>query len=97
MLVFREVFRCKPGKANAIIEKFKAMGAIMERRGEPAGRILVDAVSTYWTVVVEFESPDMATFERQMQQSGDDEEARAAMEGYHDLIDSGHREIFRVA
>ena len=97
MLVFREVFRCKPGKSGALIEKFKAMSAVMERRGKPMGRILVDAVSTYWTVVVEFEAEDLATFEREMQESGDDAEARAAMEGYHDLIEGGHREIFRVA
>ena len=55
MLIIREVFRCKPGKAGALIDKFKAMNALSEGRGQKSSRILVDAVSTYWTVITEFD------------------------------------------
>lgn len=96
MLVIREVFRCKPGKAGALIEKFKAVNAVAEKAGVSPGRIMVDAVSTYWTVITEFEAEDMATFEREMQEYGSSDEMRAAMDGYMELVDGGHREIFRV-
>jgi len=96
MIVIREVFRCKPGKANPLIERFKAMNAVSERRGLKTGRILVDAVSTYWTVVTEFESESLTAFEAEMAAYGDDEEMGDAMAGYHDLVDGGHREVWRV-
>jgi hypothetical protein len=46
--------------------------------------------------VAEFETPGMAEFEKMMQGAGmseaDTKEFERLMEGYHDLIDSGHRE-----
>ena len=40
-------------------------------------RILVDAVSTYWTVVAEFETESLTTFEKEMETYGSDEEMGA--------------------
>jgi hypothetical protein len=97
MLIIRETFRCKPGKAGALIEKFKAMNELSEKRGLRTSRILVDAVSTYWTVVAEFETENLTAFEKEMENYASDEELGAVMAGYHDLIDGGHREVFRVA
>jgi hypothetical protein len=96
MLIIREVFRCKPGKAGALIEKFKAMNELSERRDLKASRILVDAVSTYWTVVTEFEVESLTAFEKDMAEYANDQEMRDAMAGYMELVDGGHREIFRV-
>ena len=55
----------------------------------------------YWTLVAEFETPNMVEFEKMMQGPGgmseaDTKEMERLMQGYHDLIDSGHREIFRL-
>ena len=98
MIVIRDVFRCKPGKAKVLIEQFKTAMPLMigdENMGKV--RILVDAVSTYWTVVLESEAENLAEFEKRMSEMKPSPEAEKAMEGYMDNVDGGYREIFRVA
>jgi len=96
MYVIRNVFKCKPGKAKAAIDKFKAAHALMSdmNLGE---RILVDEVASFWTVVVEVTVDDLAAFGQAMQDRGSREDVQSAMSGYMDLVDSGYREVFRVA
>lgn len=99
MIVIRDVFRCKPGKAKTLIEQFKTAMPLMMKDAEQTGnyRILVDAVSTYWTVVIESEAENLTEFEKRMSEMQPSEEAQKAMEGYMDNVDSGYREIFRIA
>jgi hypothetical protein len=94
MFVIRNVFRCKPGQARNVIDKFKAALPIMQEIA--AHRILVDEVASFWTVVIETETEDMATFEKALHERGQRKEVQEAMSGYMDLVDSGYREIFRV-
>ena len=96
MFVVRNVFKCKPGKAKEAVEKFKAAHALIEGDGVSA-RVLVDEVAGFWTVVTEMEVEDLATFDRLMHERASREEVRQAMAGYLDLVDSGYREIFRIA
>ena len=97
MLLVREVFRCKPGKAKVLIEQFKtAMPLMQDEKSQMNYRILVDSVSTYWTVVVESEVESLAAFEKMMNEMQPSEEAQKAMEGYMDNVDGGYREIFRI-
>jgi len=99
MIVIRDVFRCKPGMAKVLIEQFKKAMPLMMNDAEQTGnyRILVDAVSTYWTVVIESEAESLAEFEKRMSEMKPSPEAEKAMEGYMDNVDGGYREIFRVA
>lgn len=97
MYVVRDVFRCKPGQAKEIARRFRAAFEALEAAGEPgSGRILVDAVADYWTVVLESEVADLAEFERQMAAWGKVPAVAEIMRGYMDLVDGGRREIFRV-
>ncbi len=101
MLLIREVFHCRPGKVRPLLEKFKAMGKLMEKSGQGAGRLLTDfSGAPYWTLVAEFEVASLADFEKMMQGEGmseaDGKEMERIMEGYHDLIDQGRREIYRI-
>jgi hypothetical protein len=54
----------------------------------------------YWTIVSEFEVESMAAFEKMMQ--GDsftpemNKQFEKLMEGYHDLVVSGRREVFKI-
>jgi len=54
----------------------------------------------YWTVVAEMEVPDLNTFEKMMsnpQGSAEDmKKFEELMKGYHDLVDHGKREIYRI-
>ena len=98
MYVVRDVFRCKPGHSKAIADRFKRSFPLMQKmQGFVSARVLVDAVSTYWTVVLEMEVETLAEFERQMNEYSASAEFRDAMKGYMDEVEGGHREIFRVA
>ena len=103
MLLVREIMYCKPGKVRPMVEKFVAMSALMEKAGQGKMRVMTDFVGErYWTIVAEFEVESLDAFEKMM--SGEsapmDEEAQKEMDelmkGYHDLVDVGRREIYRI-
>lgn len=101
MLLIREVFHCKPGKVKKMVEKFHAMASLNEQAGWGKMRVMTDfAGSRYWTIVAEMEMPDMATFEDAMSGKNVTEEMgkqfEEIMKDYHDLIDHGYREIFKI-
>jgi hypothetical protein len=101
MLLIREIMYCKPGKVRPMVEKFIAMSKLNEKLGMPRMRVMTDvSAERYWTVVAEMEVPDMQTFERIVSMpsgSGDDQKKfEEIMKGYHDLVDSGKREIYKL-
>ncbi|HEX6643734.1 MAG TPA: hypothetical protein VF037_03600 [Gemmatimonadales bacterium] len=101
MLVIREIFHCKPGKVRPMVEKFLAMARLSEKTGQGAMRIMTDfCAERYWTVVSEYEVPSMQAFEEMMAGKGmteeDAREYERIMEGYHDLMVGGRREIYRI-
>ena len=103
MLLVREIMYCKPGKVRPMVEKFVAMSELMEKAGQGKMRVLTDFVAErYWTIVSEFEVESLDAFEKMMSGQGTpmDAESRKQMDdlmkGYHELVESGRREIFRV-
>ncbi len=101
MLLVREVFHCRPGKVKPLVEKFHAMSRLNEKLGLGKFRVMTDfAGDRYWTVVSDFEVPSLQAFEEMMQGAGVDAESakefERIMQGYHDLVDHGHREIYRI-
>lgn len=101
MLLIREVFHCKPGKVRPLVKMFQEMAKIMPEAEQNRMRIMTDfAGENYWTVVSEFEVDDMVAFEKMMNGEGMSEEdgkkMEKIMEGYHDLVSHGHREIFKI-
>lgn len=101
MLLIREVMHCKPGKVRPLVEKFLAMSKLSVKLGMPKMRVLTDmAGERYWTIVGEMEVADLQGFEAMMKGEGmseaDGKEFERIMEGYHDLVESGRREIFKI-
>jgi quinol monooxygenase YgiN len=97
MFLIRDVFRCKPGKAGALARMFLATVPSMEKEdGFRNVRVMTDAVADYWTVVLQAEVEDLAKFEGHMRSFGARPEVKAALAGYMDLVDGGHREIYRI-
>jgi hypothetical protein len=94
MYLVRDVFKCKPGQAKSLAERFKKSMTLLE--GESNFRILVDYVATYWTVVLESEIEDLGEFERHMREWGERADVQEVMSGYMDSVQGGHREIFRI-
>lgn len=97
MYLVRDVFRCKPGKAGELARRLKETIPSMELEDRFRNcRVMVDFVTTYWTVVLQAEVEELADFERHMRSYGSRPEVKAAMEGYMELVDGGHREIYRI-
>jgi hypothetical protein len=101
MLLIREIMFCKPGKVRPVVEKFLAMSKLTERRGQGKMRVMTDlCAERYWTIVAEFEVPSMQVFEEMMQGKGltpeMTEEFETIMQGYHDFVEQGRREIYKI-
>ena len=97
MLLIREVFFCKPGQVRPMVEKFKAMNAVMERLGQGKSRIMTDlSAERYWTVVAEWEVKSLGAFEQMMSDPAQGKEMELVMKGYHELVESGRREIYTI-
>jgi hypothetical protein len=94
MFVIRNVFRCKPGQAKKVIEKFQAAMPLMQEVAKQ--RLLVDEVANFWTVVVEVETDDLGSFEKLLRERSQRQDIADAMSGYMDMVESGYREIYRV-
>jgi hypothetical protein len=99
MLLIRELMYCKPGKVKPMLDKFRKMAEISERAGLPKMRVMTDvAGEQYWTIVAEMEVESLEKF---MAMDADIDPAIAkeyevVMQGYHDLVDHGRREIFKI-
>lgn len=97
MVMVREVMHCKPGKVNDLVAKFQALGGVMEEMGLAPFRLYTDlAAEQFWTMVAErdYESVDeMVSIEARVL---GDQRGQAAMQGYHELVIEGRREIYRV-
>ena len=101
MLMIREIMYCKPGKVRPMVDKFLAMSKLNEKAGLGKMRVMTDfCAEQYWTIVSEFEVPSMQEFEAMMRGEGIppemNKEFEKLMEGYHDLVVSGRREVFKI-
>ena len=102
MLLVREVMYCKPGKVRPLVEKFLAMNNTLSKKiGMPVMRVMTDfCAERYWTLVAEMEVASVEEFERAMSGAGqskeDQKEFEAIMKGYHDLVEYGRREIYKI-
>ena len=96
MLMIREIMYCKPGKVRPMVEKFLAMSAVMEKRGMGKMRVMTDvSAERFWTIVAEIEVESLDKF-MAMDSSPEMKELEPLMKGYHDLVDHGRREIYKI-
>lgn len=96
MLMIRELMYCKPGKVKPMVEKFVAMSKVMEKHKMGRMRVLTDVSGErYWTLVAEFEVESLDKF-MAMDSSPEMKEIEPLMKGYHDLVDHGRREIYKI-
>ncbi|HET9984301.1 MAG TPA: hypothetical protein VFQ38_11965 [Longimicrobiales bacterium] len=101
MYLVRDIMYCKPGQVRPMAQKFLAMSKLGEKVGMPKMRVMTDfSAERYWTVVAEMEVPSLEAYEEMManpQGSAEDmKELENIMKDYHDLVDSGKREIYRI-
>src|SRR4026208_1325069 len=97
MFLVRDIMYCKPGQARPMVQKFLAPHQNGEKMGLGPMRIMTDvSAERYWTVVSEMEVKSLEEYAEMSRKSMEIKEFQDAMKGYHDLIDSGRREIYMV-
>lgn len=97
MYVIREVLNCKPGRVRQMVEKFKGISTALKEMGQEPLRVLTDVTGEpYWTIVAEARVEKIDDFFTMEQKLASDETLRKTMADYHDLVDRGRREIYRL-
>ena len=101
MLLVREIMYCKPGKVRPMVEKFLAMSKLMEKTGMGKARVLTDVSGErYWTIVSEMEVESLKALEDMFAGQGMSKDVERQfdeiMKGYHDLVEKGRREIYKI-
>jgi hypothetical protein len=97
MYLIREVLNCKPGKVRHMVEKFRGISMVLTEMGQEPLRVLTDVTGEpFWTIVVEARVEKIEDFFAIEQSLKANETLRMTMADYHDLIDRGRREIYRI-
>jgi hypothetical protein len=99
MIVIRNVFRLKFGKAREAVALMKEGKAIEKRvmSGlQYSSRVLTDVTGPFYTLVLELTVPDIATFESNAPRLFGDKEWQANYQKMTPLVESGYREIFNL-
>ena len=99
MIVIRNVFQLKFGKAREAMTLLKEGIAAQERLltgVEHSTRILADVTGAFYTLVLEITVPDLATYQEHYPKAMGDKEFQASYRKFTELVDSGSRDIFTV-
>ena len=97
MYVIREVLHCKPGKVRQMVEKFRVISHTLTKMGHEPMRLLTDVTGEpFWTIVAEANVEKVDDFFAVEQKLMANESLRKTMADYHDLVESGRREILRI-
>ena len=99
MIVVRNVFRLKFGKAREAVALVKDGIAIQKRVGaglDFSTRLLTDVTGPFYTMIWEVTVPNLAAFEAAAPQLMGDKDWQANYQRLGALVDSGYREIFSV-
>lgn len=96
MILVRDVFQLKFGKAREALTVWKEGFAISKKLGFGGNRLLTDLVGKYYTVVLESTYDSLADYEKAGKAVTANEEWRAWYQKLVALTETGHREIFNI-
>jgi hypothetical protein len=97
MIVIRNVFQLKYGKAREALAVMKDGIAIQKRLAPDASaRLLTDLTGRHYTLVLEVTVPSLAAFEGTVPSIFGDKDFQANYQKMVPLVESGHREIFTI-
>ena len=96
MILVRDVFRLKFGKAKEAKALMKEGTQVARKAGGAPDRVLVDLVGPYYTLVLESTHQGLAAWESSMGSEMAAQEMAVWYERFKPLVESGYREIFTV-
>jgi len=98
MIVVRNVFKIRFGKAKEATQAWKEILTLAKRLNFPSksNRLLTDLVGDFYTVVFESEFASLSDFENGAKSVMSNPEWQTAYAKIVAITDSGYREIFNV-
>ena len=97
MILVRNVFRLKFGKAREAVAVMKEGLTIQKRAGiDLSARLLTDVTGPHYTLVLELTMPNLAAFETTASRIMGNKDWQANYQKFVPLVDSGHREVFTI-
>lgn len=96
MIVVRNVFRLKFGKAREARAALKPVADKATEKGYGPTRLMFDLVGPFYTVVMESTYDSLSSYENAGRKTMEDEEWRELYGRFSPLVESGYREIFTV-
>lgn len=97
MIIVRNTFRLKFGKAREAVAIMKEGIAIQKRAGvNVSQRLLTDMTGVFYTIVLELTLPNLAALEAMMPKIMGDKDWQANYQKLLPLVESGQREIFTL-
>jgi hypothetical protein len=99
MIVVRNVFQLKFGKAREAVALMKEGLAIQKRvmaGTDFSTRVLTDVTGPFYTLVLEMTAPNVAAVESTMPRLFADKDWQANYQKMGALVESGYREIFTI-
>jgi hypothetical protein len=97
MYIIREILHCRPGKVRPMVEKMKTISNALTAMKQEPMRLLTDVSGeAYWTVVAEARVEKIEDFFAMEETLMANETVRKAMADYHEYVENGRREIYRI-
>lgn len=99
MYVVRNIMHCKPGKARDMVSRFKDFEKAIKQQGGDNSkmRVMTDiSGERFWTVISEIEVPSIEQHESMLQKMMSDPGYNKTLGQYHDIVESGRREIYKI-
>ena len=97
MIVARNVFRLKFGKAREAVAIMKEGIAIQKKLGSDVPtRLLTDLTGEFYTLVLELTVPSLAALESTQSRIMGEKDWQANYQKFVPLVESGYREIFTI-
>ena len=99
MIIVRNVFQLKFGKAKEAVALMKEGLAIQKRAlagVDFSARVLTDVTGPFYTLVLELTAPNLAAFESYTPRLFGDKDWQANYQKMAPLVESGYREVFTI-
>ncbi len=96
MILVREVFQLKIGKAQEAKALWKEAMGLAKKYNMPLGRAYTDLTGPYYTFVMENTHKNLSEWENSMSDERGAEEWGAWYQKFSPLLAGGHREMYTV-
>jgi hypothetical protein len=96
MILVRDIFQLKFGKAKEAITLWKEGTKILKKADINVSRILTDLTGQYYTLIMESTYDSLTAFDAAMKKEVATDEWKAHYQKFVVLVDSGRREIFNI-